>query len=116
MSRERLDKIQYQLAELKGEADSMKAQWQVEKQGISRLRQFKKEIEETRNEIDRAEREYDLERAAELKYGRMAELERKLKSEEEHLAGKQKGQMLLKEEVDGGHRRRCQPLDQYPGK
>ena len=100
LSRERLDKIQYQLAELKGEADSMKAQWQVEKQGISRLRQFKKEIEETRNEIDRAEREYDLERAAELKYGRMAELERKLKSEEEHLAGKQKGQMLLKEEVD----------------
>ncbi|MBF7083807.1 ATP-dependent chaperone ClpB [Desulfallas sp. Bu1-1] len=99
-SRERLKKIKEQLAGLRSEADAMKAQWQVEKQAISRVRQIKKEIEETRQEIERAEREYDLNRLAELKYGRLNDLERRLKAEEEHLAGKQKHGMLLKEEVD----------------
>jgi ATP-dependent Clp protease ATP-binding subunit ClpB len=99
-SKERLAKLQGQLTELRAEADSMKAQWQVEKQSISRVRQVKKEIEETRLAIEKAERDYDLQRVAELRYGKMTDLERKLKAEEEHLAGKQKGQMLLKEEVD----------------
>jgi len=99
-SRERLQKIKEQLAELRSEADAMKAQWQVEKQAISRVRQLKKEIEETRQEMERAEREYDLNRLAELKYGKLNDLERRLKAEEEHLAGKQKHGMLLKEEVD----------------
>ncbi|MFZ5639308.1 MAG: ATP-dependent chaperone ClpB [Bacillota bacterium] len=99
-SEERLQKIKAQLAELRAEADAMKAQWQVEKQGISRIRELKKEIEETRQEIERAEREYDLNKLAELRYGKLDELERRLKSEEELLAGKQKHGMLLKEEVD----------------
>ncbi|AGL02737.1 ATP-dependent chaperone ClpB [Desulfoscipio gibsoniae] len=99
-SKERLNKIKAQLAELREESGAMQAQWQVEKQAISRVRQLKKEIEETRQEIERAERDYDLNRLAELKYGRLNELERRLKSEEEHLAGKQKHGMLLKEEVD----------------
>ncbi|WP_347488191.1 ATP-dependent chaperone ClpB [Desulfoscipio sp. XC116] len=99
-SAERLNKIKAQLAELREESGAMQAQWQVEKQAISRVRQLKKEIEETRQEIERAERDYDLNRLAELKYGRLNELERRLKSEEEHLAGKQKHGMLLKEEVD----------------
>ncbi|MFZ5597108.1 MAG: ATP-dependent chaperone ClpB [Bacillota bacterium] len=99
-SRERLDRIHEQLAALRGEADAMKAQWLVEKQAISRVRQLKKEIEETRQEIERAERDYDLNRLAELKYGRLNELERRLRAEEELLAEKQKHSMLLKEEVD----------------
>jgi len=99
-SQERLNKIKEQLAGLRSEADAMKAQWLVEKQAISRVRELKKEIEETRQEIERAERDYDLNRLAELKYGKLNDLERRLKSEEELLAGKQKHNMLLKEEVD----------------
>lgn len=99
-SRDRLEKIKKQLAELRSESDAMTTQWQVEKQAISRVRQLKKEIEETRQEIERAEREYDLNRLAELKYGKLGDLERRLKAEEETLAGKQQHGMLLKEEVD----------------
>ncbi len=99
-SEERLKKLREQLADLRGEADAMKAQWQVEKQAIGRVRQLKKEIEETRQEIEQAEREYDLNRLAELRYGRLEDLERRLKAEEELLAGKQKHGMLLKEEVE----------------
>lgn len=100
ISKERLNKIQKELADLKADADSMKTQWQIEKQAISRVRKLKKDIEETKLEIEKAEREYDLNRMAELQYGKLTELERKLKSEEELLAGKQKNSMLLKEEVD----------------
>ena len=98
-SRERLEKLQQELAEMRSEADAMKAQWQTEKQSIQRVRNVKREIDEVRTEIERAEREYDLNRAAELKYGRLNDLERRLQSEEEHLAGKQKKDMLLNEEV-----------------
>jgi ATP-dependent Clp protease ATP-binding subunit ClpB len=96
---ERLEKLQKELAELRSESDAMKAQWQTEKQSISRVRNIKRELDEVRTEIEKAEREYDLNRAAELKYGRLNDLERKLKAEEEHLAGKQKQNMLLNEEV-----------------
>ncbi len=99
-SQERLKKIQEQLADLKTEASTMQAQWQVEKQSIARVRQVKKDIEDTKLEIEKAEREYDLNRMAELKYGKMDELQRKLRSEEEQLSNKEKGSMLLKEEVD----------------
>jgi len=99
-SEERLKRIREQLAGLRTEADAMKARWQVEKQAISRVRELKKEIEETRQEMEKAEREYDLNRLAELKYSRLDNLERRLKAEEELLAGKQKHGMLLKEEVD----------------
>lgn len=99
-SEKRLKNIQEQLANLKSEADVMKAQWQVEKQGISRIRQLKKEIEETKLAIEKAEREYDLNKMAELKYGKMNELQQKLKSEEENITEKGKHEMLLKEEVE----------------
>ncbi|HWP98443.1 MAG TPA: ATP-dependent chaperone ClpB [Syntrophomonadaceae bacterium] len=99
-SKERRKNIEQELQDLHSEGDVMKAQWQAEKQAISRVRQIKKEIEEYRNEMERAEREYDLNRIAEIKYGVLGELERKLKAEEELLAGKQKHTMLLKEEVD----------------
>ncbi|MGE5389554.1 MAG: ATP-dependent chaperone ClpB [Deltaproteobacteria bacterium] len=99
-SRERLNSILKELQDLRSESDVMQAQWQAEKQAISRVRQIKREMEETRMEMERAERDYDLNRIAELKYGRLNDLERKLKAEEELLAGKQKNNMLLKEEVD----------------
>jgi len=100
VSHDRLKKIKDQLEGLRRESDSMKTQWQVEKQAISRVRQLKKEIEETRQEIEKAERDYDLNRLAELKYGRLNELERRLRAEEDLLAEKQKHSMVLKEEVD----------------
>ena len=98
-SRERLEKIRSALDSLRSDAGSMKTQWQVEKQAIGRLRELKKEIEETKGEMERAERAYDLNRLAELKYGRLNDLERRLKTEEEALGQKQGGR-LLKEEVD----------------
>ncbi len=100
ISQERLKKIQAQSADLKGEADVLKTQWQTEKQTIGRMSRLKKELEETRLEMEKAEREYDLNRAAELKYGKMDELSRQLKAEEEQISGRQKQTLLLKEEVD----------------
>ncbi|NLA11841.1 MAG: ATP-dependent chaperone ClpB [Firmicutes bacterium] len=98
-SAERLTKLQQELADLREEAGTMQAQWQAEKDSIGQVRTIKKEIEEVRTEIERAEREYDLNRAAELKYGRLNELERQLKEEEKLLASKQEQTMLLPEEV-----------------
>jgi len=99
-SKERLSKLEKEVAELRAQADSLKAQWQAEKQAVNRLRQIREQIEKTKTEIERAEREYDLNRAAELRYGKLAELERKLAAEEEHLFRKQGQHRLLKEEVD----------------
>ena len=99
-SRERLNNLLKELQDLKSESGAMQARWQAEKQSILRIQNIKKEIDECRTEMERAEREYDLNRIAELKYGRLNDLERKLKAEEEHLADKQKGNLLLKEEVD----------------
>jgi ATP-dependent Clp protease ATP-binding subunit ClpB len=100
VSKDRLSKIEKDLAELRAQGDSLKAQWQAEKQGVNRLRGLREQIEQTKMEIERAEREYDLNRAAQLRYGRLAELERKLSGEEERLVKKQGQQRLLKEEVD----------------
>ncbi|HYR44521.1 MAG TPA: ATP-dependent chaperone ClpB [Terriglobia bacterium] len=99
-SKERLAKLEKELAELRAKGDSLKAQWQAEKQAVNRLRSLRQEIEQTKMEIDKAEREYDLNRAAQLRYGKLADLERKLAMEEEHLSKKQGQQRLLKEEVD----------------
>lgn len=99
-SRERLERLEKELAELKTEADVLKARWQSEKQAIQRLRQIREEIDSTKAEIEKAELQYDLNRVAELKYGTLTGLERKLKSEEELLASKQGEMKLIKEEVD----------------
>jgi ATP-dependent Clp protease ATP-binding subunit ClpB len=98
-SRERLERLQHELAGLRRELAVMQEQWEAEKESIKRVRELKREIEELRTAIEKAEREYDLNRAAELKYGRLVGLEQKLKEEEERLAGKQKQNMLLREEV-----------------
>lgn len=97
---ERLARIEEELKETKQQSDSLKAQWQLEKLGITRLRGLKKELESIRNEMESAERAYDLNRLAELKYGRLPELEQRLKNEEELLKEKRSHKVLLKEEVD----------------
>ncbi|NMD42143.1 MAG: AAA domain-containing protein, partial [Firmicutes bacterium] len=98
-SAERLTRLQQELSGLREEAGSMQAQWQAEKDSIGQVRTIKKEMEEVRTEIERAEREYDLNRVAELKYGRLNALKQRLKEEEELLASKQEQTMLLPEEV-----------------
>ncbi|MEW6381235.1 MAG: ATP-dependent chaperone ClpB [bacterium] len=100
-SRERLKTLQKELAELKARADSMRAQWEAEKQAIRKVQTLREEIEQMRQEISRAERAYDLNRAAELKHGKLPELERRLKAEESRLAQKQGQGKLLREEVTG---------------
>ncbi|MEA1961497.1 MAG: ATP-dependent chaperone ClpB [Bacillota bacterium] len=99
-SQERREHILKEVQDLRTESDAMSTQWQSEKDAITRVRQLKRDIEACRMEIEWAERDYDLNRVAELKYGRLGELERKLKAEEALLAGKQKNNMLLKEEVE----------------
>jgi ATP-dependent Clp protease ATP-binding subunit ClpB len=99
-SRERLAKIEKELAELKGDSDTLRAQWQAEKEGVQKLRNLREQIEQTKVAIEQAERQYDLNKAAELKYGTLLELEKQLKSEEERLTSKQGTARLIKEEVD----------------
>jgi ATP-dependent Clp protease ATP-binding subunit ClpB len=99
-SKERLSKLEKELADLRAQADALRARWQAEKQAVQRLRALREQIEQTRIEIEQAERQYDLNRAAELRYGRLADLERRLHAEEEQLVKKQGQARLLKEEVD----------------
>ncbi len=99
-SKERLARLEKELANLKTEADALQAQWQAEKKAVQRLRALREQIEQTRLEIEQAERQYDLNRAAELKYGRLVGLERQLKAEQDDLAKKQGHFRLIKEEVD----------------
>jgi ATP-dependent Clp protease ATP-binding subunit ClpB len=99
-SRERLAKIEKELADLKGDADALRAQWQAEKDSVQQLRSLRQQIEQTKVEIEQAERQYDLNRAAELKYGKLLELEKQLKAKEEEFSAKQGAAKLIKEEVD----------------
>jgi ATP-dependent Clp protease ATP-binding subunit ClpB len=98
-SKERLGLIEKELADLRAESDALKARWQAEKQSIQRVSSLREQIEQTKIAIEQAERHYDLNRAAELKYGKLTELERKLKAETEQ-AEKKGGTRLIKEEVD----------------
>ncbi|MGE5557716.1 MAG: ATP-dependent chaperone ClpB [Bacillota bacterium] len=98
-SRLRLERLEKELAEAKYQADIWQASWQAEKEQVQRLRRFREEIEQTRADIDKAEHDYDLGRVAELKYGKLNELEKKLR-EEQAVLEKKAGRRLLKEEVD----------------
>jgi len=99
-SKERLEKIKKQLADFKEKSSSMKVHWQQEKDIIARIRNLKEEIERTRTDTEQAERDGDLAKAAELKYGKMLELSKKLEEENTKLEGLQKEKKMLKEEVD----------------
>ncbi len=100
VSKERLGKIEKELAELKTSSSALQAQWQTEKEGVQRVRELREQIEQVKVEIAQAERAYDLNKAAELKYGRLTELERQLNAEQERVSARQGSARLLKEEVD----------------
>ncbi|HWE51524.1 MAG TPA: ATP-dependent chaperone ClpB [Bryobacteraceae bacterium] len=95
-SRERLSKIEAEIANLRAEGDALKARWQLEKESVQGLRTLREQIDQVKTEIDQAERAYDLNKAAELKYGKLRELTAKLAAAESVAASPTK---LLKEEV-----------------
>ncbi len=98
-SKARLSALRKELADLKSQADSMRAQWEAEKQAIDQVRHLREEIEQIRKQIEQAEIDYDLNTAAELKHGRLPQLQAELAKQEERLADKQAGSRLLREEV-----------------
>jgi ATP-dependent Clp protease ATP-binding subunit ClpB len=98
-SRARLEELRRELADLRGEADSMRAQWEAERQVIHRVQGLREELERVRLEAEAAERAYDLNKAAELRHGRIPQIERRLAAEEQQLTKKQGGRRLLREVV-----------------
>jgi ATP-dependent Clp protease ATP-binding subunit ClpB len=99
-SKERLQRLEKELADLKEEQSRLNAQWQAEKDVIAKLQEIKEAIDKVNIEIQQAERNYDLNRAAELKYGKLNELNRLLESTEASLAANQTdSKSLLREEV-----------------
>ncbi|HCA94810.1 MAG TPA: ATP-dependent chaperone ClpB [Cyanobacteria bacterium UBA9226] len=99
-SLERLDKLDKELANLKEEQRALNAQWQSEKGVLDKIQGIKEEIDRVNVEIQQAEREYNLNKAAELKYGKLAELYRALQITESQIAASQtSGKSLLREEV-----------------
>jgi ATP-dependent Clp protease ATP-binding subunit ClpB len=98
-SKRRLEDLRKELADLRTQADAMTAQWESERQAIRRLQSLREEIEQVRRDVEEAERNYDLNRAAELRHSRLPDLERRLHAEEERLNEQQGGQRLLREEV-----------------
>ena len=99
-SLERLEKLDKELADLKEDQSQLSAQWLSEKEVIDQIRKLKEEIDQVNLEIQQAERDYDLNRAAELRYGKLTDLQRQVKEMESQLAEKQTtGKSLLREEV-----------------
>jgi ATP-dependent Clp protease ATP-binding subunit ClpB len=98
-SQERLEHLRQELADLKEQSGAMRAQWEAEKQAIGKIRELREEIEQVKRQIEQAERAYDLNRAAELRHGRLPALESRLKDDEAQLSEKQAGKRLLREEV-----------------
>ncbi len=99
-SKDRLKKIEKDLSELRGQTDEMTAHWKREKATISNIRDIKERLESTRSDAQIAERQGDLTKAAELKYGTLIELEKSLIEENKKLEELQADQKMLKEEVD----------------
>lgn len=99
-SKDRLGNLQREMADLKGKMTSMTLQWENEKKAIHHVVEIRKELEQTHQLIEKAEREYDLNKAAELKYGRLPELEKMLAAEEENLRSRVNESPLLREKVD----------------
>ena len=97
--KEKLAAIQQEKAQLKEEQEALQEEWDAEHQSILRIRGIKKEIDAVRSQMEAAERDYDLSRLSELKYGKLPELEKKLQDEEAAIAAKAGENQLLKEEV-----------------
>ncbi len=98
ISKQRLNDIQKEKAELKSKFDGMKAKWENEKESIGKVQKLREEIEQVNAQIEQAERNYELNKVAELKYGKLPELQKQLKIEEE-LSEKSKENGLLRNKV-----------------
>jgi ATP-dependent Clp protease ATP-binding subunit ClpB len=98
-SKARLEELQKELADLRAEMGAMRAQWEAERQALRKVQALREEIERVRQEAEEAERNYDLNRAAELRHGKLPELERRLRAEEEQHRAKQGANRLLREVV-----------------
>ncbi|MBD2431249.1 MULTISPECIES: ATP-dependent chaperone ClpB [Fischerella] len=99
-SKERLERLEKELSDLKEQQSALNAQWQAEKQIIDQIQKLKEEIDRVNIEIQQAERDYDLNRAAELKYGKLTDLQRQLQAAETRLSETQtSSKSMLREEV-----------------
>ena len=99
-AKERLKKITKEMAELQVKRDELRAQWMSEKEIIAKMRDYKEQIEKTKIASERAEREGDLTQAAELRYGKLIDLQKALEEENKRLLEVQQRRKMLKEEVD----------------
>jgi len=99
-SRERLEKLEKELADLKENKNRLAAHWQQEKETIQAIRKIREELEQVRLQIEHAQRAGEYAKASELQYGRLPDLERQIREQEQRLADLQKDQRMLKEEVD----------------
>lgn len=97
ISRIRLEELQKELANLKEKANEMKAKWQLEVEGIQQLRSLREELEKARRDLADAENEYDLNKAAELRHGKIPALEKQIKQLEEEMKQKEENKMLREE-------------------
>ncbi len=98
-SKERLARLEVDLANLKEESTQLAARWQAEKQAIEQIQSIKEQMEQVRVEVEQAQRDYDYQRASELQFGRMSELDARLKQAEAQLQALQHGGAMLREEV-----------------
>jgi ATP-dependent Clp protease ATP-binding subunit ClpB len=99
-SRERLENLEKELADLKEKRDALRSRWEGERETLQEIADLRSQIDQTKVEIEQASRAYDLNRAAELQYGTLVQLEQQLREAEQQEAAAQDGR-LLKEEVDG---------------
>ena len=98
-SKEKVDEISAEIGKLQAQEKNLRDKWEAEKQSILRVRAIKKEIDDVNKEMAEAERAYDLQKMSELKYGKLPELQKTLKSVEDEIAAHAQGERLLKEEV-----------------
>ena len=115
LSKERLEAVTKELAQLREQFNSMKAQWDNEKTAIGKVQKLREEIEQTGGEIERAEREYDLNKAAELKYGKLPQLKAELEKEEKAGRGSPAVQPAAGQGHRGGNRQGGRQMDRHPG-
>ncbi|MDR4495357.1 MAG: ATP-dependent chaperone ClpB [Nitrospirales bacterium] len=99
-SQTRLTNLEQELKAKQEALKDLQVQWEAEKSSVGKLQQIRQDIEGVKQQIEQAERQYDLNRVAELRYGTLPKLERAMKDEEERLANQQGASRLLKEEVD----------------
>ncbi len=115
VSKERLAKIEKELADLQTQSSALKAQWDSEKEAVQRLRTLGEQMDQVKTDIAQAERAYDLNKAAELKYGRLTEIERQIKAETERMARAARNAAAERRGRRGRYRRGREPLDRCAG-